>query len=106
MKMSIWLFDMTCQCPLAKDSQLNKLGLLIYASRKIKFHGEPLDVIVKGVLWGDYGKMGACFGGFGEGLKKWGFALNWLSESRASSMTDYHNKSFLEGGNNRIRLKV
>lgn len=96
-----------CQCPLAKDYLLNKLCLLIIALRENTFHGESLKVLVKRVLKRDYYKIRACVNDLGEGLKKWGYVLNWMmSGSRNYSMTDYLHKSFLEGEKNRARLKL
>lgn len=61
----------------------------------------------KRVLKSTY-RIWACVLRFGEGLRKPGFALDWmLSGSRAASATGYFSKSYLiEGGQTRARLKL
>lgn len=56
---------------------------------------ESLKVLVNRVLKRDYCRIQAYVGNLEEGLRKWGFALNWMmSGSRNYSMTDYLNAFF------------
>lgn len=47
------------------------------------------------------------FSDFGEGLKKWGFALDWmLSGIRSNSIIEYLNKSYLKRGKIKAKIKM
>lgn len=63
--------------------------------------------LIKRVSKRSYCRIWACVGDLGKGLRKWGFTLNRImSGSRGNSMIDHFNKSFVEGGKNRVRLKL
>lgn len=47
------------------------------------------------------------FSDFGEGLKKWGFTLDWmLSGIRSNSIIEYLNKSYLKRGKIKAKIKM